>query len=195
MKKFLVITVLFMVIINVVKLFIPNDITPKVNELHSYCKKNGYNTDYCILVDFSKYSGLDRFYIYSFKENKIVHRSLCAQGHGPYYNIFVKKYSNKHGSNLSSLGKYKVGRFRKMYTPGWFIKDGFEVHGLDRTNSNAHSRGILIHNGNPCFQTFPLPSMPVSHGCFGVSSSMIEHIKELTSKSKKPILLYAYDEK
>lgn len=82
-----------------------------------------------------------------------------------------------------------------MYTPGWFIKDGLEVHGLDRTNSNAHSRGILIHNGNPGFQTFPLPSMPVSHGCFGVSSSMIEHIKELTSKSKKPILLYAYDEK
>ena len=54
-----------------------------VEETYQYCKKNGYSTDYCFFVDFSKPSGINRFFIYSFKEKKIIHRSLCAQGLGP----------------------------------------------------------------------------------------------------------------
>ena len=178
--------------INVVKLFIPNSIPSDISEIYKYCKQNGYSTDYCYLVDFSRHSGIDRFYIYSFKEKKIIHKSLCAQGLGPNYNIFKHEFSNKVGSNLSSLGKYRVGNIRKMYTVQWCTPRGYTVYGLEKTNSNALARGILIHNGNPEIQTFPFPCFPVSRGCFAVSNSMMKHIENTKKHTSKPILLYAY---
>ena len=172
---------------------------PDMTELYDYCKNNGYSTEYCFLTDFSKPTGIKRFYIYSFKENKIIHKSLCAQGLGKNKNIFKSKFSNENGSNYSSLGKYKVGNLRKMYNVGKLRKmldplysQGYTLYGLDSTNSNALVRGILIHNGNVEFETFPLPCLPVSSGCFGVSTSMMKHIADVKKQSNKPILLYAY---
>ena len=191
MKKLLMILVGLLVVVFVIKLFIPNDVPTNISEIQSYCQKNGYSTEYCLLTDFSKPSGIKRFYIYSFKKGKIVHKSLCAQGLGVNYNIFKSTFSNEIGSNYSSLGKYKVGGLRGM-TNIRFAK-GYTLYGLDSTNSNALVRGILIHNGNLGFKTFPLPCLPVSKGCFGVSTSMMNHIEEIKKQSKKPILLYAYN--
>ena len=191
MKRFLIIVLGFVVVVFVIKLFIPNDVPSDISEIQSYCQKNGYSTEYCLLTDFSKPSGIKRFYIYSFKEEKILHKSLCAQGLGVNYNIFKSTFSNEIGSNYSSLGKYRVGGLRGM-TNIRFVK-GYTLYGLDSTNSNALVRGILIHNGNLGFETFPLPCLPVSKGCFGVSTSMMNHIEEIKKQSKKPILLYAYN--
>lgn len=193
MKKFLIFTCSIFIAILIVKLFIPNSIPADISEIYKYCVKNGYSTEYCFLTDFSKPSGIKRFYIYNFKENKIIHKSLCAQGLGPNRNIFQfkSKFSNEIGSNYSSLGKYKVGILRKMSNP--FYKEGYNLHGLESSNSNALARGILIHKGNVEFETFPLPCLPVSRGCFGVSTSMMKHIEKIKKQSSKPILLYAYN--
>ena len=191
MKKFFIILSILFITISVIKLFISNNVPSDISEIRDYCKKNGYSTEYCFLTDFSKPSGINRFYIYSFKENKIIHESLCAQGLGVNYNIFKSTFSNEIGSNYSSLGKYKVGNIRKMSDP--FYGKGYTLYGLDSTNSNALVRGILIHKGNLEFETFPLPCLPVSKGCFGVSTSMMEHIETIKNQSSKPILLYAYN--
>ena len=191
MKKVLIILVGLLIAIWGIKLFMPHTAPADIAEIQSYCKRNGYSTEYCLLTDFSKPSGIKRFYIYSFKEGKIVHKSLCAQGLGVNYNIFKSTFSNEIGSNYSSLGKYRVGGLRGM-TNIRFAK-GYTLYGLDSTNSNALVRGILIHNGNLGFETFPLPCLPVSKGCFGVSTSMMNHIEEIKKQSDKPILLYAYN--
>ena len=191
MKKFFIILSILFITISVIKLFISNNVPSDISEIRDYCKKNGYSTEYCFLTDFSKPSGINRFYIYSFKENKIIHKSLCAQGLGVNYNIFKSTFSNEIGSNYSSLGKYKVGNIRKMSDS--FYGKGYTLYGLDSTNSNALVRGILIHKGNLEFETFPLPCLPVSKGCFGVSTSMMEHIETIKKQSSKPILLYAYN--
>ena len=137
MKKFLVVLCCLFITVFVIKLFIPNDVPSDISEIYDYCKDEGYSTEYCLLTDFSKPSGIKRFYVYSFKEN--------------------------------------------------------DLFGLDSTNSNALDRGILIHNGNPEFETFPLPCLPVSKGCFAVSNSMMKHIENIKKQSDKPILLYAYN--
>lgn len=195
MKKFYKV-ILYIVgvvlVINVVKLFFPETIPSNISEIHNYCKNNGYSTEYCVLVDFSRHTGLDRFYIYSFKEKKIIHKSLCAQGLGPNYNVFKHEFSNKVGSNLSSLGKYKIGNLRQLYSVKFVTPKGYNVYGLEDTNSNALKRGIVIHNGNPEIETFPFPCFLVSRGCFAVSTSMMKHIDTIKRQSKKPILLYAY---
>ena len=69
MKKVLII-LLSVIVLTVIKFLIPSK-DVNTQELYQYCKNNGYSSEYCILVDFSRPSGLDRFYIYSFKENKI----------------------------------------------------------------------------------------------------------------------------
>ena len=193
MKKFLLILCCLFVAIYVAKLFIPNNVPSDISEIYDYCKENGYSTEYCFLTDFSKPSGIKRFYIYSFKENKIIDKSLCAHGLGRNYNIFKTTFSNEIGSYYSSLGKYKVGKLRAMNNPNILFKEGYNLFGLDSTNSNALERGILIHKGNPEFETFPLPCLPVSKGCFAVSDSMMEQIEVIKKQSNKPILLYAYN--
>ena len=185
-----------------IKLFIPSNIPSDISEIYNYCNKNGYSTEYCFLTDFSKPSGIKRFYIYSFKENKIIDKSLCAHGLGKCDNVFETIYktfkttfkptfSNEKRSCYSSLGKYKVGSLTPMSKP--YFKEGYLLYGLDSTNSNAKEREILIHRGNLGFETFPLPCLPVSKGCFAVSNSMMEHIEDIKTQSDKPILLYAYN--
>ena len=193
MKKFLLILCCLFIAVFVAKLFITNDVPSDISEIYDYCKDNGYSTEYCFLTDFSKPSGIKRFYIYSFKENKIIDKSLCAHGLGRNYNIFKTTFSNEKGSYYSSVGKYKVGNLRAMKNPNILFKEGYNLFGLDSTNSNALERGILIHKGNPEFETFPLPCLPVSKVCFAVSNSMMKHIEDIKKQSDKPILLYAYN--
>lgn len=202
MKKFLIILCSIVVAIGVIKLFIHNDVPSDIAEIYSYCEENDYSTEYCFLTDFSKPSGIKRFYVYSFKDNKIIDKSLCAHGLGKCDNVFetiCKKFkttfqttfSNVKHSCYSCLGKFKVGMLTPMSKP--YFKEGYFLYGLDSTNSNAKDRSILIHRGNLGFETFPLPCLPVSKGCFAVSNSMMEHIKDIKEQSDKPILLYAYN--
>lgn len=202
MKKFLIILCSIVVAIGVIKLFIHNDAPSDIAEIYNYCEENGYSTEYCFLTDFSKPSGIKRFYVYSFKDNKIIDKSLCAHGLGKCDNVFETicknfkttfkpTFSNVKNSCYSCLGKFKVGTLTPMSKP--YFKEGYQLHGLDSTNSNAKDRSILIHRGNLGFETFPLPCLPVSKGCFAVSNSMMEHIKDIKKQSDKPILLYAYN--
>lgn len=202
MKKFLLFLCCLFITVFVTKLFIHNDAPSDISEIYSYCEKNGYSTEYCFLTDFSKPSGIKRFYIYSFKDNKIIHKSLCAHGLGKCDNLFeiVCKnfkttfkltFSNEKGSCYSCLGKFKVGKLTSMSKP--YFKEGYQLHGLDSTISNALERSILIHRGNLGLETFPLPCLPVSKGCFAVSNSMMKHIEDIKEQSDKPILLYAYN--
>lgn len=188
-KYFLGFAVLFLFGIAIAKVMTPFA-NPDIDKLRKYCQNNGYSTEYCILVDFSRPSGMNRFYIYGFRERKVLYKSVCANGRGKENNIFNSTFSNKEGSNYSSLGKYRVGNLRKMSSK--FMKRGYTVYGLEASNSNALRRGILIHRGNPPFELYPLPAVPFSRGCFSVSDNMMRHIAEIKSKTDKPILLYAY---
>ena len=75
----------------------------------AYCDKNGYNTNYCFLVDFSIHSGKRRFFVWDFKGDSVKYASLCAHGYGKNSTVSKPVFSNVEGSYCSSLGKYKVG--------------------------------------------------------------------------------------
>lgn len=192
-RKILIGIITTVVALGIVRLIPNRDFNVDIESLKHYCQSNGYSDKYCILVDFAKPQGINRFAIYSFEDNKVIAKSLCAQGRGRENNIFCRKFSNEIGSNYSSLGHYRVGKLRKMSRPLlWFFNEGYQVHGLDETNSNAFERAILIHNGNACFETYPLPCIPASQGCFTVSTAMMKKIAEIKKLTNKPILLYAY---
>ena len=121
----------------------PMDLQDKANALKSYCQEHGYNTDYGVLVDLGRFSLQKRLYVYDFNKNKVVMTSLSGHGSGGKSTILRPDFSNDHGSHCSSLGHYRIGRNRYMYNRKGV--PAFELVGLDKTNSNALNRGILIH--------------------------------------------------
>ena len=52
----------------------------KAQQALTFCKKNGYNTNYCFFVDFSQSTQVKRFYVYDFNKKKIIFTCYCAHG-------------------------------------------------------------------------------------------------------------------
>lgn len=160
-------------------------------ELIKYCKKNNLCVNFCIVVDYSIHSGKDRLFIIDLDSNEILYSGLCAHGVGKDFDCIAKpKFSNEPESNLSSLGHFKLGISRKT---SQYNLNAIELHGLDSTNSNAYARGILIHDGLPNMKIIGLPCLPLSQGCFTVTSNTLKEISELKSKCNKPLMIFSTD--
>ena len=158
----------------------PVDLQEKADALKSYCQEHGYNADYGILVDFGRFSLQKRLYVYDFNKNQVVMRSLSGHGSGGNSTIFRPDFSNAHGSHCSSLGHYKIGRNRYMYNRKGV--PAFELVGLDKTNSNALNRGILIH-----------PAVgPLSWGCVTLPVVRYHQLSEFL-KTQRNMIMWVYE--
>lgn len=158
----------------------PFDLKIKGNELKEYCSLHGYNTDYAILVDYGRHSLQKRLFVYDFKQDKVVIKSFAGHGSGGESTILKADFSNSHGSHCSSLGHYEVGRNRMMYNHP--SVPAYELIGLDKTNSNALDRGILIH-----------PSVgPLSWGCVTLPIVSYLQLSEFLKVHRKNIILWTY---
>ena len=164
--------------------------------LKTYCYKQNLSENYAVVVDFNKPSGKHRFFVCDLKNHKIIASSLCAHGIGKGSTQKQPVFSNEVGSNCSSLGHYKIVGKHRMSTSGL---PSFKLQGLDKSNSNAERRGILIHSAKlisnfrwgiyPFYLTL---DKRISSGCFAVDIDMMDVIGELVEKERKPMLLYAF---
>lgn len=166
---------------------------PKADLTKEFCMKNGYNTDYCILIDFSIHSGKKRFFVWDFKSDSILLSSLCAHGYGKNSTASKPIFSNVEGSYCSSLGKYKIGI--RSYSK-WGINVHYKMHGLEPTNDNAFKRIVVLHSFEyiPEEETYPthLP-LGMSQGCPVISNETMRSIDELLKKQEKPLLMWIYN--
>lgn len=167
--------------------------------LKEYSNKHGLSENYAVVVDFSKSSGRHRFFVCDLKKHQVVSSSLCAHGAGKGSTVANPVFSNEVGSNCSSLGHYKITGRHKMSSTGL---PSFRLKGLDSSNSNAMKRGILIHSAKLIsnyrlgIYPFYLPlDKRISSGCFAVDIDMMDIVGDLVDKEKKPILLYAFNNK
>ena len=158
----------------------PVDLQDKADALKTHCREHGYNTDYGILVDFGRFSLQKRLYVYDFNKNKVVMKSLAGHGSGGNSTLLRPDFSNDHGSHCTSLGHYKIGRHRYMYNRP--SVPAFELLGLDKTNSNALNRGILIH-----------PSVgPLSWGCVTLPVIRYHQLSEFL-KTHTNMIMWVYE--
>ncbi|MBZ5857914.1 murein L,D-transpeptidase catalytic domain-containing protein [Flavihumibacter profundi] len=166
-----------------------NSMREKARQLAKMAEKNGYNTEFAFLVDMSVKSNKNRFFVVNLKTGAIEMSSLVAQGRGSERLNLDKDYSNNPGSNCSSLGVYKIG---KPYE-GDFGRS-YRLYGMDATNRNAYQRSIVLHSMGsiPTVETnFPIWQ---SEGCPSVSPVMLEKLGSLIDGSKKPVLMWMYDD-
>ncbi|KAB1229550.1 murein L,D-transpeptidase catalytic domain-containing protein [Chryseobacterium viscerum] len=168
----------------------------KAEEALKFCTSKNLNRDFCILIDMSLHSGIKRFFVWDFKNNKISKEYLVGHGCGP--NSWSKDgskanpgFSNEDGSHLSSLGKYKLeGR---GYSD-WGINIKYLMHGLEETNSNALKRFIVFHSWNMMSDTEVFPQgSPEGWGCPTVSNNAMKEIDPMIQKSGKPVLMWIYN--
>lgn len=173
----------------------------RITEAYRFCKNNGFNTSYCILVDFSQRNQTKRFMVYDFDKKAIVYSCYCAHGNdGKSKNLEADKnsFSNEPGSHKSSVGKYRVGKRRVinsadgMFDVSMYNIPCYEMHGLEKSNSNAYKRGILIHP-MPFMDSNWLITPPyVSFGCFSIGVDAFNKVSSYIDNSSKPVLLWAY---
>lgn len=165
--------------------------TDRINEALAFCKKNKMDTSIAIMVDMSIHSGKNRFFVYDFKRKEITIEGLCAHGVGGGSTPTKPVFSNKEGSYCTSLGKYKVkGR---AYS-NWGINVHYKMYGLEKTNSNAFKRIVVLHSYSPVpnQEIYPQTLFGQSAGCPVLSDATMRKIDELLKTRKKPVLLWIY---
>lgn len=167
----------------------------KSQEALEFCKNKKMNTDFCILIDMSLHSGVKRFMVWDFIENKISKKYLV--GHGCGQNSWSRDnskanpaFSNEDGSHLSSLGKYKLGERGRS---DWGINVKYLMHGLESTNSNALKRFIVFHSWDLMSDDDVFPEgSPEGWGCPTISNNAMLEIDPIIQKSEKPVLMWIY---
>lgn len=174
------------------ELILKNRLKLKADSAKAYCKRNAFNIDYCFLVDFSIHSGKQRFFVWDFKGDSVKCSSLCAHGYGKKSTEETPVFSNVEGSYCSSLGKYKVGI--RSYS-SWGINVHYKLHGLEKSNSNAYKRIVVLHSYTPVpskdIYPMHLP-LGVSQGCPVISDKTMKEIDIMQKTAAKSTLLWAY---
>lgn len=167
----------------------------KALEALEYCRVEGMNTDYCILIDMSIHSGKKRLFVYDFKTDSLMSSGLCSHGccqlmWGLDWTKTTPKFSNVPNSHCSSLGKYRLGA--RGYS-NFGIHVNYKLHGLESTNSKALERCIVLHSWEMVTdeETYPKGTAE-GWGCPAVSNAQMMYLDDLLKKAEKPVLLWIY---
>lgn len=143
------------------------------------------NKQFLTIIDYTQHSSKKRFYLINLKTGA-VEKHLAAHGAGSEIRNsgWTPGFSNKSGSQLSSIGFYLTAETYQG-------KHGHSLRldGVSPTNSNARSRAIVIHPAdyvqdgmNPIGRSWGCPALDPD-----VSRSVIERIKNGS-------LIYGYGE-
>jgi hypothetical protein len=160
----------------------------KTAEAKSFIKQKGYNNYYCFLIDMSLPSGQNRFFVYDLKKDTIRNAALVTHGRCNQLWLEGRKYSNKPGCGCTSLGKYKVG-----YSYNGRFGLAYKLYGLDKTNSNAFKRYVVLHAHECVPETEAKDEICQSDGCPTVSPRFLLQLKTIINTSGKPLLLWIYE--
>lgn len=141
------------------------------------------------LIDFSKASTEERMYVIDMENKKVLFKTHVAHGKNSGSN-YATSFSNKKGSNQSSLGFFLTEKTYQGSNGYSLVIDGLEKD----INDKAKARAVVIHGAdyaNPAFakstgrlgRSFGCPALPRS-----VTKPIIDTIKDGS-------LIYAFSEK
>lgn len=145
------------------------------------------NPNYLTIVDFSKSSNRERFYLIDLKNRKLIDKSLVAHGRNTG-NLNAERFSNVPQSYQSSLGFYTTA---ETYNG----KHGFSLRldGVEKNfNDNARERAIVIHGADYVSNAFIN-----THGrlgrSFGCPSLPVEKSENIINTIKQKSCLFIYN--
>jgi len=162
-----------------------------VNYIAFKCAYAGYNRidvknkEIMTLIDFSKPSTEERFYVFDMLNKKILFSTYVAHGKKSGEN-YATSFSNKPGSHKSSPGFY-------ITENAYQGRNGYSLilNGLEKgINDRAKERSIVIHGAAYCDSTLIEGGrLGRSFGCLAVPEDVCETIIDTV---KNGTLLYVY---
>lgn len=158
----------------------------QIEDVKDILKSNAaYNAKIAFLVDMQIKSGKYRFFVYDLVKGEIIDQGLVAHGSGSETNIRGDlKFSNEPNSRSTSLGRYSVGRAYK----GMFGK-AYKLAGLDKTNSNAEKRAIVLHSYSAVPSEQQDYYITNSQGCPMIGEDFFKRLEKIIDASKSRIIL------
>lgn len=160
----------------------------KVADAKRFVQQKGYNEIICFLVDMSLPSGQNRLFVYDLDKDTVRNSGLVTHGRCNQYWLDGRKYGNTVGCGCTSLGKYKIGL---SYNGRFGL--AYKLHGLDKTNSKAFERFVVLHSHECVPATEVKDEICQSDGCPTVSPGFLQYLKPIINASKKPVLLWIYE--
>jgi hypothetical protein len=168
----------------------------KAQEAFRFCQQNRYNSDFCVLIDFSLHSGVKRLFIWNFQHDSIAGSFMVSHGCGDNPWGFDRSrenplFSNRAESHCSSLGKYRIGE-KGGSSFGIGIK--YLLHGLEPSNNNALTRAIVLHSWDWVTDEERYPrGTSEGWGCPAVSNDAMRKLDMMLEKTYKPVLMWIYN--
>lgn len=200
MKKIIFLLLLVISVVITVNYFIEEPVDNKnltTLDLPTKFVKSTYFSEYnlsdkfVIYIDFSK--GMNSRRLWVVDNGKVIATSYTSHGSGSMSKRFLppNKFSNKKGTNQSSLGIYRIIGIRSMNPPkskhscscNSFVKTKvcnhyakkFPLKGLESSNDNSLDRGIVIHTSHYVSEE---KCKGNSNGCFVVSPDIFEILQK-----------------
>lgn len=164
---------------------IPEDALDRLFQLFDYNEGRIPNTDFAVLVDYSRPSTEKRFFLLNLRTAQIQSYHVS---HGIRSGILQTRiFSNLIDSWRTSLGFF--------YAKGSFMgeKNGLSLilEGIDRSNNFARERNIVLHGAKYVSEDFIRRNgrLGWSEGCFAVALSEVNYLVNLL---KNGSILFSY---
>jgi hypothetical protein len=157
----------------------------RATHLKKYIADQGYQDEYCFIINMGVASGKPRFAIYNLVKDSIEEKGLVTHGSGSETQKGDLIFKNTTGSLATSIGKYKIGN---SYNGKFGL--AYKLHGLDASNSKAFERFVVLHSHEcvPNETVYPQP-ICASWGCPTVSPQFLKKLQLMIDASDKPVLL------
>lgn len=160
----------------------------KAASAKAFVKQNHFDTSVCFLIDMSLPANHNRFFVYDLQKDSIQNSGLVAHGNCNQYWLEGRKYGNEIGCGCTSLGKYRIG---KSYYGRFGL--AFKLYGLDKTNSNAFNRFVVLHSHDCMPDHEVAEEVCQSNGCPMVSPNFLKQLESAIKTSKKSIMLWIFE--
>lgn len=159
-----------------------------------FARRHNLSDHYALFVDYAIPSGTPRLFVWDFRQKKIIASTYVMHGPGGGSTAKRPRFSNRPGSNCSSLGRFVVTKEH-----GNSNKRGFRIKGLDTDNQTAYTRGLMIHASfwvdRNCWKKYIPLRGKSSKGCVTVSSRGMDYLWKLVNSEKKLLLLWNFESK
>lgn len=126
------------------------------------------NKNYITMIDFSFHATQPRLFLLNMRTGQVrSYMVAVGEGSDPDEDGHAQAFSNTEGSHMSSLGFYLTD---DVYMGG--NGRSLRLHGLNRSNSNAYNRMIVMHGAN--YVSEARGTAGRSHGCPAVDPGVID---------------------
>lgn len=162
-----------------------NPASPVYRTIRTYAQAHHYNTSTAFYVNLKIPSGKPRFFVLNLKQEQVITSALVTHGSGSHVAADSLIFSNKPGSNASSLGWYRIG---SSYQGRFGL--AYKLHGLSTSNSRAFERAVVLH-AHPCVPDTPVFPSAIceSWGCPTVSPAFLKKLQQMIQPDQPPVLL------